>query len=786
MKKDLLIILLFLMVLTGCMKTYESFYDPPKNLGPDLYTTLANDKSGSFTTLVKAIDRVPSLKAEIGSSGLYTIFAPTNPAFEKYFSSNPDGYTKLEEIPITKLELLLRYNVLKWMLFNYNFSNPLVPSNYQYETRAAVSIKDMSASKNGKQLFYDNKWIQVYNKSFFPNNLLQSTDYTEVFGANATFNQYFNIMGASPVSVDLRSANGVIHAIDVVLDIPQTIAQYLEKNKDTDGGYFNTLRSKLLYYYYDDKQTRKQINGGDANNDGMLDSLFRRKFFSEDGLALSLLDQEYITKIANTTVTQSALTAFTPDANSFNNYYNNKLLPSFHNKADSIPFMTWWLLFKSHISYGLSWPSIAYYGGASNDLGDKVAVLKEDVNSVKMLSNGLIYQLKKVIEPKLFAGLLGPAFFDNNFTYEAWMINKVFYQQYLDNSPDQNFTFLCLSNNTLQASTYNLNYQERFISPDGTAIVMPFLYKPTETAAGLITQAQYSSATYLGLLQAQTIKGSYTYSQLIDGYYQTYLGYYVKIANHVVYSSSKTLNNIDDGQKILYSKCYISPVTTKLQPTNGSFLQGDSIINIPSPLYSSILNRPEYSGFAALVLKAGLSSQIDRLNIEFGSTTTSGITASDKRKFTLFIPSNAAIDSVQKKGTKPFAWTTATNLSANDVTRLQQWIRHCFVFIDADSDAANQLFTTGKNYNSTATYYTRKQLGAGVQPITVKYDAVNKRLSLTDSNGMNAVTVNEVSSIWPQPVQPVSPAPNLITITPQNVLCKDGVIHIINKVFKQY
>ena len=780
MNKNLITFLLLLLVLAGCMKKYESFYEPPANLGSDLYTTLATDTSGNFTTLVKAIDLVPSLKSEISSSGLYTVFAPTNKAFDQFFSSNAEGYKQLKDIPVEKLEIMLRYHVLKWMLFNYNFSNPIVASNYQYETRAAVSVKDMSASRNGKQLYYDNKWIQIYNQKYFPNNQLQLSDYTDVFGSSASFNQYFNVMEASPVKVDIRSANGVIHTINVVLDVPRTIAQHLEKSKDADGGYFNALRSKLMYYYYDDKLTRKQINSGDANNDGMLDSLFRRKFFSENGLALQLLDDDYITTITNNVVTQSALTMFTPDANSFNSYYNTKLLPSFYNKSDSIPFLTWWLLYKSHISYGLNWPSKAYSGKTSNDIGDKISLSKNEVKSVKMLSNGLIYQINKVIEPKMFTGTLGPAFFDNMFTYEAWMINKTNYQQYLDNTPGQNYTFMGLSNTTLQKSVHNLNYQDRMISVDGTALVIPYLFKPTVTPSGLITLTQFPTATYLSLLQAQTLRGSYTYSQLTDGFYQTYFGYYVKIQNHIIYSGNTTVNNLTEGQYIKYFSSNLSPVNTKVPPAKGSFLQADSIINMPGPIYNSILNRPEYSGFALLVSKAGLSAAVAN-NLEF-----QGITASEKRTFTLFIPSNFAIDSVQTKGTKPFAWTTPATIAAADLPRLQQWIRHCFVYQDADLVAENQLFTNGQNVNGSAKYYTRKQSGTGEQPITIKFDPVNQRLILTDSNGMNAQTVSEVTSIFPQPVQPVSPLPNLVTITPQNVLCKDGVIQIINKVFKQY
>jgi hypothetical protein len=573
----------------------------------------------------------------------------------------------------------------------------------------------------------------------------------------------------------------VIHTINVLLDLPPTIAQHLEKNKVNDGGYFNMLRSKLMYYYYDDKQTRKQVNGGDANNDGMIDSLYRRKFFSEDGMSLALLDQEYITNTVNTSVYQSSITMFAPDANSFSSYYTNKLLPSFYNKPDSIPFLTWWLLFKSQVSYGLNWPSKAYRSEASSDLGDRIEITKADVNSVKMLSNGLFYQVNKMIEPRLFKGALGPTFFDNKFTFQAWIINQAKFQSYLDNTPGQRFTFLGLSNETLQNSTYNLFYEGRLISLDGTSIIMPFLYKPTKSPAGLIVKSSIPTATYLNLLQSQTLKGYFTYSQLSDGYYQTYSGWYVKIANGVLYSANKTVNDPMLGQFIKYSSCNISPVVTKVSSSEGSFLQADSIIATPDPIYSAILNRPEYSGFALLVSKAGWSAATVASNIEF-----QGITASDKRKFTLFIPSNFAIDSVQTKGSKPFAWTTPATITGTNLTLLQQWIRHCFVYVDADSIGANQLFTNGKNYNASYKYYTRKQIGTNEQPITIKYDNVNKRLVLTDSNGMSAQTVSEVTSIYPQPVQPVSPLPNLNTITPQNVLCKDGVIQIINKVFKQY
>ena len=132
----------------------------------------------AFSTLVAALTRADlstDFVSILSGAGPFTVFAPTNAAFQKLLDSNP-AWTTLADIPVATLEAVLSYHVV-------NGANVL-----------------SSTLSNGQNV-----------TSF------QGTDFTiNVSGESASITDA-NGGVANIIAVDVQGANGVVHAIDAVI-----------------------------------------------------------------------------------------------------------------------------------------------------------------------------------------------------------------------------------------------------------------------------------------------------------------------------------------------------------------------------------------------------------------------------------------------------------------------------------------------------------------------------------------------------------------------------------------
>lgn len=135
--------------------------------------------NGNFSTLVAALTDARHTTDFVGlltGNGPYTVFAPTNAAFQALLDSNT-AWNSLADIPIATLDAVLKYHVLGLNVQADQLSNGAVPT--LLGTNVTVDLS------NGAQL---------------------------VTGANQTVN-----ILVDPATNDVQGTNGVIHAVDTVL-----------------------------------------------------------------------------------------------------------------------------------------------------------------------------------------------------------------------------------------------------------------------------------------------------------------------------------------------------------------------------------------------------------------------------------------------------------------------------------------------------------------------------------------------------------------------------------------
>ena len=133
----------------------------------------------NLSILVAAVVKaglVDALKAD----GPYTVFAPTNDAFQALLDSN-EAWSSLDDIPLETLETVLLYHVLSGKVMSTDLSD--------------TYVKTLAIGPNDENLS-----LQI-----------ETTGAIEFNG------------DSSPVSVDIEASNGVIHTIDKVMLPPNVV-----------------------------------------------------------------------------------------------------------------------------------------------------------------------------------------------------------------------------------------------------------------------------------------------------------------------------------------------------------------------------------------------------------------------------------------------------------------------------------------------------------------------------------------------------------------------------------
>lgn len=722
--KILLLLFIIGFVFSGCKREFGDYYNPPAGQQTDIYKQLAGDSSLSI--FVQAIDKVPGLKAELSSSGLFTVMAPDNNAFKKYFATSQ--YSSLDVIPIDKLDLLVKFHILKWMLFQDNFINPGLnkanPEIYKYETRATFVYKAQLSTGRTIPIFYPSKMSQVYTPTFFTYYGVTPQDYTDVFGSSAIINSQtrMNVLSASVTALDITSGNGVYYKIGKVLDPLLNIAQELDTNPEYSD-YIDLYNKRFLNYTYNDLATKAQGNNGDINGDGTVDSLFTRTYLTDKNL-----DNENPIGADKKSI---SLSAFIPTKAAFNQYLDTKVLPNFGNSKDLIPDNLLSLLFKSHLTNNMDWPSRIDNGYVISILGDKMKVTRPDIKSVKMTSNGLLYEVNKVIEPTAFTAVTGPAFFAPQYWYFAEMLVRT----------------NLIPTLTVESVKYTI------LAPTNAAFNARGIYWAPQQNPGFF---RWNGLAWVGLSNAELTQlvGNHIFlnqelptAAMSYGFYRAQNGSWIAIENNKFHGADRdSLATIIDPDK---------------QKSNGYFHGIDKVIYNPQlSIYQTIASsnisvtpqvNPQYLKFKELVTLAGLASK------DFGGTTAIDI----NKKYTLFMPSNDAIIAAQVAGKLPKTGAQGMQtLTAAEKARLVNWVKY---FLVPEQEA----FTDGK---VTGIFPTSRPDPASTPanplfvPVSVTYPA--GVLTVTDNTGKTSKVIMTNPTVYPQ-----------------NTIAIDGIIQIIDDAF---
>ena len=140
-----------------------------------------------FTTLVDALQRT-DLVQTLDQSGTYTVFAPTNDAFNSFLLAN--NYANLDAVPVSALKEIL----LNHVIGSVNYSTDL-------STGYVKTLGKGSASTTNTLSMYVNLASGV-----------------TVNGISVRLNGVSSVTAA-----DIEASNGVIHQVDAVIGLPTVV-----------------------------------------------------------------------------------------------------------------------------------------------------------------------------------------------------------------------------------------------------------------------------------------------------------------------------------------------------------------------------------------------------------------------------------------------------------------------------------------------------------------------------------------------------------------------------------
>lgn len=656
--------LLLLLFLSGCKKDM-SFYARPANLAPAIYQQLS--ARGNFTSLLAVIDKA-GYKDILSTAGYWTLFAPNDSAFIKYFKLK--GITGVKDIDSVTARKIVTYSLVynsyrKDQLTNYQPSAGIVPNQafkrktvyYDFVTTESGSTrKIVGANRNGTYVVGDNnnKSIPYFIDTYMSNTSIGAYDYN-YFYPTSTYTG-FNVADARVINKDIPAENGMIQEIDKVILPLQNLEQYMASNTNYD--VFRGLLAKMVNY----------VANGDLTHrynvlSGSPDSVYVKLY--QSGIGFSPNNENYL--LGNTDYQIGGYTLMIP-TNTAVNAYTKKILTYFKT-FDAAPPQVLLDFLNAHMWTSMVWPS--KFTKTLNFQGETPTTTLSNVVDKQLLSNGIFYGTNQVQDANVF--------------------RTVYSQPYLN--PAYSLMTMGL-NAELKMSIINpqVKYTLFMMTDVGTRPV--YDWSSAHNAWQYYVNSVYdwssnAQSRYFRILQTSVSAPMVSPTDLTgSGMLEMWNSEYIKYNNNKLWSSgfNETLNYnvVDSVHATANGNCYYihEVLPTGAKSTGGLFTFTERSIGAHiSALATADPNN--FGSFYAFLSNSGIWS------VPTADPTNPVIVGMQSGSFyTVFIPTNAAITNAIKAGLLPGtpatgalptatstypSWNTLTASDRDKVTKFLQY-----------------------------------------------------------------------------------------------------------------
>jgi len=441
--KSYLLFAMLLMLINSCKQELD-IYKRPDWLAGKVYTQiLAQPELSTFATCIEltGYDKI------LDVSGSYTVFSPSNDAFDAYFAQSSE-YNSVDDIPIDKLTEIVKYHIVQnpwsklqlrtldvygWIDTLSNDNNK--PKGFKRETLLLDSnrkygIKSSGIGKESKFIIVDTLQTNTYRKVITDSRKYVPVFYSEYFNIynlnSSDYEFYFNrpfdnpgdmyFAGAKITSDEISAENGFIYIIDRVVEplenTSQIIANSSGNNEYTD---FLSLLNLFPKFEYNREKTLRQPGA----NEGMeVDSLFDLTF---PGLAFNFSSEKTSPPSGTYGLPPNVTIRYhhglmAPTNNAFKVFIDEYIkIPNGWGSFAGTPENIKRIIANTHMSVNAIYPS-DFEKGFYNGEQDIVKLDKENIIEKKFGSNSTFIGLNKAIVPRAFKSVTGPVYLQRGYS----------------------------------------------------------------------------------------------------------------------------------------------------------------------------------------------------------------------------------------------------------------------------------------------------------------------------------------------------------------------------------
>jgi uncharacterized surface protein with fasciclin (FAS1) repeats len=240
----------------------------------------------------------------INVSGNFTVFAPSNEAFDAYFSSNPN-FSSIEQMPISELRRLVKFHIVQnpwskvqlrsldvfgWIDLNDPDNNK--PRGFKRETllleedvKHGVSYFRITGTTNRRTIIVDTtksnwhrrvitdsrKYAPIFFQEYLDIYNLKSSDYEFYFDRTFEGSNEIYYANAKIISEEIFAENGFVYILDQVVEPLNNAYQFLSQAEGNNYSDFLDLINLFPYFEYNEEKTFDQPG---AEQGLTVDSLF--------------------------------------------------------------------------------------------------------------------------------------------------------------------------------------------------------------------------------------------------------------------------------------------------------------------------------------------------------------------------------------------------------------------------------------------------------------------------------------------------------------------------------
>ena len=799
-------------VLSSCQQ-YDLDEKTPEGWGNSIYSWL--DEQGNFTNTVRMINDL-SYQEVLGKTGSKTLFVADDAAYERFFNNNSWGVKRYENLSLAQKKMLLFGNMIDNSIQLNSLSTiqgkPLKEGQAmrrfsalsEYDTIPVLKTQDMPDNKYWKRhresgrdmvCMEDGSAVPMllFLEAQLSNNRITNDDYNFLFN-HMTDRQAgdASVNGINVVEDNIRCANGFIHRTGEVVTPLPNMAELIAKKPQVS--LFNSLLERFCAPYPDGKDLAKteRYNYLYGTN---VDTVYTKHFFNEkrgveidetpDGGSVPaqlMFDPEWNSYYSTSNKDQSEGNAaeqrdmaviMVPTDAAMREYWKGTGKPLSENYAswNDVPDDVIIKLLNVNMlpSFTSSVPS--KFSAILNDANDPMGVDVADIDSVWMTCNGAVYLTNKVYSPTAYVSVSFPALINRNMKIIDWAITQCKYNVYL-NALGSDYSFFIPTNDALIEYIDPCSYGKQNLQ------LLSFRWDETKKADERVYAVLYNYDKETGERDSVGIVNNYyritkclqdildthiVIGRVWDGkntYFRTKNGTGIRVTNPADESNMTVEGSfqMNEGQPLRVTRVYDQRKEVAGGNGKSYVLEGQPIMGTRLTVYDQLAAHPKYFGkFLELLEGSGLLETIHNLGTgnESDNKACGGVNMSvfNTYHYTIYVPSNDAIEQLQKEG-KLSSWEQvdedhqagdddkALSDSLNIVNFLKYHIQDNALYIGAQNESGD--FETSLINKKTRRFFMVKSQLKDDEIIVL--DAVDQK-NMRDGEPTTMHTVKKMSYI---------------------------------------